>query len=72
VDVWVDAARHNEFAAGVDDLRRLRQDAGRGETDDAFRLDADVPAPDAMRGDNLPAAYQQIQHAQWLSVLLQR
>jgi hypothetical protein len=62
VYVWVDPARHHEFAADVHDLRGVRQDAGGGDTDNTFALDTDVPGPNTMRGHNLATAYQQIQH----------
>ena len=61
--VGIDAPRHHDQPRGVEHPRRVRrQGAGVRHRRDALALDADVPRPDALRRDHLPASHDQIKH----------
>ena len=63
VHVRVDASGDDELAGGVDDAGDVAgQRAGRGDGDDAFALDADVPGADALGSDHLSTTDHEIEH----------
>src|SRR5262245_2340715 len=61
--VRVDAARYDDETCGIDYARGpWRQRAGRHHGRDALALDRDVPGPDPLRSDHLPAPHDEIDH----------
>jgi len=62
VRVRLDAARHDDLAAGVDHPPGLEPVLRQAQRDDALSFDGHVPPADALRRDDVTPANHEIQH----------
>ena len=61
-ELGLDAARHDDLAAGVDHPPGLEPVLRQAQRDDALSFDGHVPPADALRRDDVTPANHEIQH----------